>query len=285
MSGLITNIIENALKNKKSISFTNLGSVGPGTTVMIPQNPVKGNGEVDFVFQIRGISGGDTKTASKLGLNAVVITAEAGGLGSKENLAQFGSANFINNGIAKVLGFLQKKYPDKKLTRGKLAVSWFSGGYAAGRNILAERNKIPGGIDAAISIDGMHDAPGTEGAKAYLDFAKEVAKDPNKKFVVIHSAVNPGKYTSTTQSADYLLNQMNLQRQKIEQWNGQGTKPAGQAELGGFKTIQLYDQEQPYVAKDESGKVRPNVPGKTSGWQHIDSLNWGLENAFKELKW
>jgi hypothetical protein len=283
--GILTDEISKILGEKKEIKYQNMGSVGPGTTVMIPENAVKSDGSVDIIIQIRGIAGGDLKTAGKLGLNAVVITAEAGGIGSKENQEMFGNASFVNSAVSKVLGFLQKKFPDKKIHRGKLALSWFSGGYAAGRNILMQRKAIPGGIDAAISIDGMHDAPGTPGMQAYIDFAKEVAKDPNKKFVVIHSAVNPGKYTSTTQAADQIVNNLGIQRAPVEQWNGQGTKPKTKAQLGGVEVTQLYDKEQPYMAKDEHGVTRPNVRGQTSGGQHIDALDWGVNNAFKELGW
>src|SRR5258708_7930282 len=110
-------------EEKPKLTFKPIGSVGPGTTVMIPPNPVKSDGSVDFVFIIRGLAGGDTKTASQLGVNAVIITAEAGGLGSKENQAAFGRASFINESIAKVLANLKQMYPDKPVHRGKLAIS------------------------------------------------------------------------------------------------------------------------------------------------------------------
>ena len=293
-SGVITNLVENKLgldpisqekKEPKKIEFQNLGSVGPGTTVMIPTNPVKPDGAVDIVINIRGIPGGDTKTASSLGVNAVIVTAEAGGLGSKENQSQFGNAAFINKAVNTVLGHLKKKYPEKNIHRGKLVVSGFSGGGGAIASLLTQKENVPGGIDGIIINDGLHANPGTPAMNAVLEYAREAEKNPDKyRFSLIHSAVNPGKYISTTQTANYLLQQLGMERQKHEQeWNGIGPKPASQASKGGVKITQLYDQEQPYMAKDpQTGQLRPNVMGLTSGGQHISSLHW-MPNAFADI--
>lgn len=294
-AGVLTNIVKQKLgleneissekKEKKEIQFQNLGSVGPGTTVMVSTNAVKPDGAVDIVINIRGIPGGDTKTASSLGVNAVVITAEAGGLGSKENQSQFGNASFINKAVGMVLGSLKKKYPEKNIHRGKLVVSGFSGGGGAIAGLLTQRQQVTGGIDGVIINDGLHANPGTPAMNAVLEYAKEAEKNPDKaKFSLIHTAVNPGKYISTSKTADYLLQELGLERQKLEgEWNGVGPKPSSQAQRGGVKITQLYDQEQPYMAKDPTtGKVRPNVMGATSGGQHISSLHW-MPNAFADI--
>ncbi len=287
-SGPLATLVQKKLNlsapEPKKIEFQTLGSVGAGTTVMMPSNPVKADGSVDIVINIRGIAGGDTKTASSLGVNAVVITAEAGGLGSKENQAQFGNANFVNRAVETVLNFLKKKYPDKKIHRGKLVVSGFSGGGGAIAQLLTERNKIKGDVDGIVINDGLHANPGTPAMNAVLEYAKEAQKNPDKKFNLIHSAVNPGKYISTTQTANYLLSQLGLERQKSNlDWNGIGPKPVSQAQNGGVQITQLYDQEQPYMAKDpKTGELRPNILGATSGGQHISSLHW-MPNAFRNL--
>jgi predicted esterase len=294
-SGVLTNIVKQKLglseeivsekKEPKKIEFQNLGSVGPGTTVMMPTNPVRADGSVDIVINIRGIAGGDTKTVSSLGVNAVVVTAEAGGLGSKENQTQFGNAAFINKAVNTVLGFLKKKYPEKNIHRGKLVVSGFSGGGGAIAGLLTQRQNVQGGIDGVIINDGLHADPGSPAMNAVLEYAKEAEKNPDKyRFSLIHTAVNPGRYISTAQTANYLLQQLEMERQKQEgEWNGIGPKPVSQAQKGGVKITQLYDQEQPYMAKDpQTGQVRPNVMGLTSGGQHISSLHW-MPNAFADI--
>lgn len=263
--------------------FKALGSVGPGTTVLMPPNCVKNDDSVDIVINIRGIAGGDTKTAGSLGINAVVITAEGGGLGSAENQKAFGNAAFVNHAVSSVLSSLQKQFPDKNIHRGKLIISGFSGGGGAIASILSQKNNVNGNIDGIIINDGLHANPGTPEMNAVLDYAKEAQKDPTKKFRLVHTAVDPGKYISTTDTANYLVNQLNLQRNPVsEDWSGVGPKPVSQANSGGVQITQLYDKQQPYMAADANGKVRPNVLGKTSGGQHISSLQW-MPNAFKGI--
>lgn len=255
---------------------------GPGTTTMVPENPVQNDGTVNIVINIRGIAGGDTKGAASLGVNAVIVTAEKGGLGSAENQKEYGNANFVNRCVSTIISSLQKQYPDKNVHRGKLIVSGFSGGGASIAAILAQESQVQGGIDGAIINDGLHANPGTPEMNGVLNYAKEAQKNPNKKLNIIHTAVEPGKYISTTQTSDYLLNQLNLKRNPVENWNGIGVKPISRASSGGVTITQLYDEQQPYMARDEQGKIRPNVMGKTSGGQHISSLKW-MPNAFKDI--
>lgn len=274
-AGIVTDMVQQNLTKPK---FQVLGSVGKGTTIMMPSEPIHPDGSVDIVFQIRGIAGGDVKAASAAGVNAVIVTAEAGGLGSKENLAAYGSPSFINEAVGKILSNLKTRYPDKNVHLGKLTVSSFSGGGGATAQLLMNRSQLPKGAEPPkfVFIDGLHADPGGSVMKAVVDYAKEVKNNPSAgELSIVHTAVVPTGYTSTTQVADYLLNQVGLQRQKL---NGNGG-PVSEAEQGGLKVIQLYDHQQPYMAKDpKTGKIRPNVPG-TAGYQHIQALRWGIRNV------
>lgn len=280
-AGVVSDLVEKALA--KPTSYRTLGSVGRGTTVMIPENPVKPDGSVDIIFQIRGIAGGDTRTAGAMGKNAVIITAEAGGIGSKENLAAFGSPAFINEGVTKVLGTLKQNFPDKNVHLGKLTVSSFSGGGSATAQLLMNRQSLPKGSQPPkfVFIDGLHAEPNGNVMKAVVDYAKEVKDNPKAgELSIIHTAVVPGGYASTTQVADHLLEQLGLQRQSTNQPQGEGdeVRPTSAVNAGGLNVVQLYNTKQPYMARDpQSGEVKPNVPG-TAGWQHIKALDWGLRN-------
>lgn len=280
-AGVVSDLVEKSFA--KPTNYRTLGSVGRGTTVMMPENPVKPDGSVDIIFQIRGMAGGDTKTASSIGKNAVIITAEAGGKGSKENLEAYGSPAFINESVAKVLGTLKQNFPDKNVHLGKLTVSSFSGGGSATAQLLMNRQSLPKGSQPPkfVFIDGLHSDPKGNVMKAVVDYAKEVKDNPQAgELSIIHTAVVPGGYASTTQVADSLLGQLGLQRQPTNQPQGEGdiVRPTSAARAGGLSVVQLYDTKQPYMAKDpRSGEVRPNVPG-TAGWQHIKALDWGLKN-------
>lgn len=281
-AGIVTDMVQRSLESKPT-SYQVLGSVGKGTTVMMPASPVKSDGSVDIIFQIRGLEGGDTKTAAATGANAVIITAEAGGIGSKENLAAYGSPSFVNSAIGQIIGNLKQKFPDKNVHLGKLTISSFSGGGSATAQLLMDRNMLPKGSAPPkfVFIDGLHADPNSNAMKAVVDYAKQVKDNPQSgELSIIHTAVVPSGYASTTQVADHILNEVGLQRQQVgPQGQGDEVRPTSQATAGGLKVIQLYDTKQPYKAKDpKSGQLRPNVPG-TAGWQHIKALDWGLRNA------
>ncbi len=283
-AGVVSDMVDKALEVKnKVLNFISIGSVGPGTTVMVPPNPVKPDGSVDIVFQIRGLAGGDTKTAGSMGANAVIITAEAGGLGSKENLAAFGSPAFVNKAVGQIISAIQSKNPDKKIVLGKLVVSSFSGGGSATASLLVNRGALPKGTTPPkfVFIDGLHADPKGQVMKEIVNYAKEVKNNPAAgELSIVHTAVVPGGYASTTQVADHLLQELGLQRQRVSDKQGEGddVRPVAEAQSGGLKVVQLYDQQQPYMAKDpRTGEMKPNVPG-TAGKQHINALTWSIKN-------
>lgn len=286
-AGILTDIVEKSLNkepNKPKLNFKTIGSVGPGTTVMAPSTVVKPDGSVDFFIQIRGISGGDTKTAATIGINAVIITAEAGGLGSKENTAAFGYPSFVNNAINKVLTQLQQQFPDKKIHRGKVVLASWSGGFGAVAELIDKRNAIEGGIDGVIFTDGLHIAPNDPRMKEIVEFAREASRNPNKIFTNIHTAVQTSSFTSSTQSAQHLLTELNLSRKPVEKWNGKGIKPVSEAKENGFRLIQLYSEPAPYKVKDpQTGEFKPNISG-TAGEQHLIAREWQIKNTKDLLK-
>ncbi len=271
-AGTITDIIKaDVAGGKQPVAFKPLGSVGAGTTVLTPMDPVKPDGSVDFIIQIRGIAGGDVKTASQIGKNAVIITAEAGGMGSAQNAKAFGNAGFINDSIGKVLAQLQKQHPDVTLHRGKLTISSFSGGGSATANLIAEKGQIKGGVDRFVFMDGLHSDFDSLQMKAVVQYAEQVANDPSKgELDILHSAVQVNGYNSTTKTSDHVLDAVGLKRTKLD--NQPGVGPASTAQKGGLKVIQLYDKPDPYMIG-----TKVNVPG-TAGYQHIQSLKWGLKN-------
>jgi hypothetical protein len=282
-AGIVSDLVEKSFSTTSNTYHT-LGSVGAGTSIMTPNNPVKSDGSVDIIFQIRGIPGGDTKTASSLGSNAVIISCEKGGKGSKENLEAYGSPSFINQAVNNILANLKQKFPDKNIHLGKLTISSFSGGGSATAALLMNRGALPKGTVAPkfVFIDGLHADPKSNVMKAVVDYAKEVKDNPKAgELSIVHTAVVPGSYASTTQVADHILDQVGAQRQSTNRKQGEGSEvhPTSESQAGGLKVIQLYDTKQPYMVKDPStGQMKPNIPG-TAGWQHMQALSWSLKNA------
>lgn len=277
-AGILTNLVEKYLQGANSIpepekpKFTTASiSLGPGTSVLVPPNPVKPDGSVDIMITFKALGLGDTASAAKTGLNSVIVTCFVNEFGSSKHKAQFGSAAFVNKAVSTILATLQAQYPNKKIKRGKLGVAWFSGGYDAGREIIAQRNKIPGGLDAAISLDGMHGSikPNSEFMRPFTEFAQEAAQDPNKKFFVVSTGVKPPNYASTAQTSQYIADNTGLSYKKPKTWDGIGKPPHAEAQKGGLNLIQLYDP-------DDQEKMKS---------QHASAYRWGVSNLFKSLDW
>lgn len=264
-------------------------SCGTGTTVLASDPPFMPDGKVNFLINIRGIAGGDTKNVSKTGIQGVVITCEAGGKGSSENAKAFGSPGFVNSCVSKVISQIKASYPDKTIRVGNVAIASFSGGYQAVGQILASKNQLQYPLNAVHLYDGLHygkvdkktgkikDDNSAIGLKPFVEFAEEAANDPTKQMVVVHTAV-PTSYASTTQTANYLLDKLNLQRQPVtnNNWNG-GIKPVSKATKGGFTVYQLYDKEDPYMVGGQA-----NAKG-TSGMQHINANKFSISDGFPML--
>lgn len=171
----------------------------PGISILVPEKPILPNGAVNFIFQVRGIPSGDTKMAENGSLNAVVVTAEAGGSGSLENLQRYGNVEWINDTIRKVLKSLSKVNNGVEPTVGRIGLSSWSGGYGSLAKILENKLKLIAPISSVTVFDGIHDKDPNR-LKPWVDFAKEAQKDPSKKFVIVHTDIKPN-YTSSTESA------------------------------------------------------------------------------------
>ena len=280
----LTEFVKKKLKlDQEKPKFKALTNLGPGVSVYMSESAVKSDGAVDIIVNFRGVSGDPNLVAKNFSYpNAVVVTAEASGprdqnKGSKLLEQQFGSADKINKIVSSVLAHLQKQFPDKKIHRGKLIVSGFSGGGSVVARAVAERNKIQGGIDGVVINDGLHAKTDTPTMQAIVDFAREAEKDPSKKFRIIHTAIKPS-YTSTTETSNYILQQLGLQRQKVENeepYKQYGFKPVSETQKGGLQITQMYDNPKlPYYVDNRAGSL---------GDTHVQSLWKGNPYIFKGI--
>ena len=119
---------------------------------------------------------------------------------------------------------LREAADELHLSRGwsSITLSGFSAGYGAVREILRQPENFAR-VNSVLLLDGMHTSYVPEGKPladggvidgagldSFVAFAKEAIAG-KKSFVVTHSEIFPGTYASTTECADYLLSQMNLQ--------------------------------------------------------------------------
>jgi hypothetical protein len=128
----------------------------------------------------------------------------------------------------------------------RVYLSSFSAGYGAVRAIL--KHHAPA-VDGIVLLDGLHTdyvpsrrvlaQGGTlneENLKGFLQYARW-AMDNKKKFLITHSEIFPGTYASTTETADYLIRSLNLQRQPVLKWGPVGMQLLTETRAGSLAIL------------------------------------------------
>ncbi len=130
-----------------------------------------------------------------------------------------------------------------------ILTSW-SAGYGAVREILSVPDHYAR-VDRVLLIDGLHvgyvdGAPGTgpglssrietAGLDVFLRFARDAVAG-RKRMIVTHSEIFPGTYASTTETADWLLDQLGVRRRAVLRWGPLGMQQLSEARAGRFRLI------------------------------------------------
>jgi hypothetical protein len=110
----------------------------------------------------------------------------------------------------------------------------WSAGYGAVRAILKD-DKHYERVRFVLLLDGLHAGyvsgkPGpkepellTEDLAVFVKLARD-ATAGKKQFVLTHTEIFPGTFASTTETADYLLKQLELKRKPVLRWGPLGTQ-------------------------------------------------------------
>jgi hypothetical protein len=103
-------------------------------------------------------------------------------------------------------------------------------------------------VDAALILDGIHtdytdgkpgpleSKIGTEKLEIWLQLGRDAVAG-KKRAIVTHSEVFPGTFASTTETADYLLEQLHLTRRAVLRWGPMGLQQLSEAHAGKFQLI------------------------------------------------
>lgn len=139
---------------------------------------------------------------------------------------------------------LQEAETKMGLKFAPIMLSGWSAGYGAIREIL----KVPDNyarVDRVILIDGLHTGyiggkPGptksqleTEGLQIFLQFARDAVVG-KKRMLLTHSEIFPGTFASTTETADWLLQQLGLKRKAVVRWGPMQTQLLSEVKQGRF---------------------------------------------------
>ncbi len=125
------------------------------------------------------------------------------------------------------------------------------GGWSAGCGAIRQILKSPQSyarVQRVLCIDGMHTGyvdgkPGPqesqleiENLQLWLPLARD-AVTGKKEFVLTHSEIFPGTFASTTETADWLLRELNLTRQPVSKWGPMKTQQLSEARKGKFLCV------------------------------------------------
>ena len=129
-----------------------------------------------------------------------------------------------------------------------VTLSAFSAGYGAVRALLRHEPITPT-VDGVILLDGLHTdyvPPRTVLAQGgtlettrldpFLQFARAAAQG-NKRLLITHSEIFPGTFASTTETTDYLLEQLGLQRTPVLQWGPGGMQQLSEVQEGRLRVM------------------------------------------------
>ena len=174
--------------------------------------------------------------AARVGGTAVISIQI--GSGSSVYAKPFMDAQLFGRLIAEAESKFGAKFSPITLT------AW-SAGYGAVREVL----KVPehyARIDRVLLIDGLHTGyaggkPGTGPSQSstletdnldiFLKFARDAVAG-RKQMIVTHSEIFPGTFASTTETTDWLVAQLGLQRKPVVKWGPMGTQQLSEVRAG-----------------------------------------------------
>ena len=134
------------------------------------------------------------------------------------------------------------------VTVAHVTLSAFSAGYGAIRALLRKPNHFDR-VDAVLLLDGLHTGYLPPRKVLYeggrLDVAKlepflrfaRAAVHGDKRFLITHSEIFPGTFASTTETTDYLLGELGLEREAVLEWGPLGMQQLSRVRCRGFEIL------------------------------------------------
>ncbi|MCC6242750.1 MAG: hypothetical protein IT353_07900 [Gemmatimonadaceae bacterium] len=127
-----------------------------------------------------------------------------------------------------------------------VTLTGFSAGHGSIRAILRDPRHFAV-VGSVLLIDGMHTSYIPEGRvialggtidttnlAAFTNFARAAMRG-EKQFLITHSEIFPGTFVSTTETADWLVKTLGIQRKPVLRWGPRGTQQLSEARAGKFE--------------------------------------------------
>jgi hypothetical protein len=222
-----------------------IGPSGKPVELLVPNVPPPRD-SLDLVVHFHGAAWLPHQAVAGLGadiISAVVNLGAGSGTYHRafEDPAVFDSLVVgVTREVSSVLG--------RRARIGHVTLAGFSAGHGAIRAILREPRHFAR-IDVVLLLDGMHTSYIPEGTVlaaggaldttnlvAFAAFARAAIRG-EKRFLVTHSEIFPGTFASTTETADWLLRALGLQRTPVLQWGPRGMQQVSEVRAGRFELL------------------------------------------------
>ena len=200
--------------------------------------------KVDLLIHFHGASFVPERAAYDSKHPFIVATVNMGS-GSSVYERPFESKEAFTELVEAVVNSVSEK-KSINIELSKIYLSSFSAGYGSVRAILRDHEAR---VDGIILLDGLHTdyVPSrkvlAEGGKlneknltGFVRYAR-LAIEGKKRFVITHSAIFPGTYASTTETADFIINSLGLKRQPTLKWGPGGMQVVSKTYAGNLAIL------------------------------------------------
>lgn len=226
-----------------------------GHTLLVPRHCFAGRASFDVVIHFHGLAPVLARASSQASLDAAVLVINEG-IGTAGYAQRYHFKQSLPWLLEHAEAELLKQCPEGPDRTGRVALSAWSAGYAALQSMLswpgsAER------VDAVMLADALHAPYDIEGDVSELRLAPFVrfaraAVGGDKLFGFTHSAIRTPGYASTTESAEYLLEQLPFEaeaptlREPWPEMHESSRFAAGSASITGYdgRTARSHAQHQ-----------------------------------------
>lgn len=191
--------------------------------ILIASNFNPASKKIKLLIHLHGKFSVVQNLVKKTKFNGILLTLHHGQFSSPYKKA-FSDTNYFKALINIVREILFKEYNLQIDINGfDIYLTSFSAGFGGIREILKNENFYQS-IKGIILLDGLHTDYVIENnykkvnpvqMKDFLRFARDAIRF-KKYFIITHSEIIPGNYSSTTETADYLIDSTNSERRLAE---------------------------------------------------------------------
>ncbi len=223
------------------------GPLGKPVVVFIPAGMrAAGAGALRLVVEFLGAPYVTEQAVSRLGGRTIAAVVNLGA-GSGVYAQTFAAPEVFDSllaGIRREAGAVL----GRPVSFHELTLVGFSAGHGAVRSILSDPRHL-GRISSVLLLDGLHTgylpprtvmADGgtldTTNLAVFVAFAR-AAEAGRKRFLVTHSEIFPGTFASTTETTDYLVGALGLERTPVLRWGPLGMQQLSEVKQGRFELL------------------------------------------------